>query len=346
MKAAVLVRQNAPLELYEVEIPKLDIGQVLVKVEHSGICGKQIDEITGRQGEDRFLPHLLGHEGGGEVVETGPGVTKVKAGDPVVMHWVKSTGIDSPPPRFDYRGQVLSAGWVTTFSDFTIASENRLTPVAGDVPSEARALLGCAVTTGLGIVFNNARLLPGQSIAVFGVGGVGLNVVQGAELVSAYPIVAIDRSGEKLDFARKFGATHTFNADKTDVGTALLDLSRGRGFDAVVDTTGLNRVRELAYDATHPKTGVTVLCGVPFSRDRLAIDSFPLHMGRRLVGSHGGDTVPETDIPRYVELYRRGRLKLLELITDRFGLADINQAVETVRAGRACGRCVIDMGRA
>jgi S-(hydroxymethyl)glutathione dehydrogenase / alcohol dehydrogenase len=346
MKAAVLVRQNAPLELYEVEIPKLDIGQVLVKVEHSGICGKQIDEITGRQGADRFLPHLLGHEGGGEVVEIGPGVTKLKPGDPVVMHWVKSSGIDAPPPRFAHRGQVLSAGWVTTFSDFTIASENRLTPVEGDVPSAVRALLGCAVTTGLGIVFNNARLLPGQSIAVFGVGGVGLNVVQGAALVSAHPIVAIDRSDEKLNFARQFGATHTLNADQTDVGAALADLSHGRGFDAVVDTTGLNPVRELAYDATHPKAGITVLCGVPFSRDRLAIDSFPLHMGRRLVGSHGGDTVPATDIPRYVELYRLGKLKLLELITDRFGLADINQAVETVRSGRACGRVVIEMEHA
>lgn len=346
MKAAVLVQQNAPLEVYEVELPKLDVGQVLVRVEHSGICGKQIDEITGRQGEDRFIPHLLGHEGGGEVLETGPGVTKVKPGDHVVMHWVKSTGIDSPPPRFTYKGQVLSAGWVTTFSDYTIASENRLTPVGNDVPSDVRALLGCAVTTGLGIVFHNAKLLPGQSIAVFGVGGVGLNVVQGADLVNAYPIVAIDRNDDKLEYARRFGATHTLNAEKVDVAEALKDLSKGRGFDVVVDTTGHNQVRQIAYDATHPKTGLTVLCGVPFSRDRLAIDSFPLHMGRRLIGSHGGDTVPEVDIPRYVELYRLGRLKLSELITNRFGLGAVNEAVQLVRTGQACGRCVIEMGHA
>src|SRR5437667_3958994 len=345
MKTAVLVKQNAALEIYEVELPKLDIGQVLVKVEHSGICGKQIDEITGRQGEDKFIPHLLGHEGGGEVLEVGPGVRKVKSGDRVVMHWVKGSGIDSLPPRFNYKGQVLSAGWVTTFSSHAIASENRLTPVEGDVPSDVRALLGCAVTTGLGIVFNNAKLLPGQSIAVFGVGGIGLNVVQGADLVNAYPIVGIDLSDDKLDYSRKFGATHTINADKVDVAAALRDLSGGRGFDAVVDTTGINSVRTTAYDATAAKSGVTVLCGVPLAGDRLAIDSFPLHMGRRLVGSHGGDTVPDTDIPRYVELYKQGKLRLDELITNRFGLADINQAVETVRAGRACGRCVIEMGR-
>jgi S-(hydroxymethyl)glutathione dehydrogenase / alcohol dehydrogenase len=343
MKAAVLVKQNAPLEVYEVEIPMLEVGQVLVRVEHSGICGKQIDEITGRQGEDRFLPHLLGHEGGGKVVDTGPGVTKVKPGDAVVMHWVKGTGIDSAPPRFRHKGEVVSAGWVTTFSDYTIASENRLTPVAADVPSEVRALLGCAVTTGLGIVFRNARLLPGQSIAVFGAGGVGLNVVQGAALVSAYPIVAIDKGRDKLDFARQFGATHTLDAGEAGVGEALRELTHDAGFDAVIDTTGLNAVRALAYDATHPKTGVTILCGVPSAGDRLAIDSFPLHMGRRLIGSHGGDTVPEVDIPRYVGLYQRSKLKLAELITDCFSLADINEAVATVRAGHARGRCVIDM---
>jgi S-(hydroxymethyl)glutathione dehydrogenase/alcohol dehydrogenase len=343
MKAAVLVKQNAPLEIYEVGLRKLEVGQVLVKVEHSGICGKQTDEIIGRQ-EDKYIPHLLGHEGGGEVVEIGPGVGKVKPGDRVVMHWMKGSGIESAPPRFDYKGQVLSAGWVTTFSDYTIASENRLTAVDPDVPSDVRALLGCAVTTGLGIVFNNAKLLPGQSIAVFGVGGLGLNVVQGADLVNAYPIVAIDRNEAKLDFARKFGATHTINVEKEDAAAVLKDLSHGIGFDAVVDTTGLNKVRETAYDATHAKTGITVLCGVPFASDRLSIDSYPLHMGRRIIGSHGGDTRPDTDIPRYVALYNRGRLRIGELITNRFRFADINSAIEIMRRGDACGRCVIEMG--
>ena len=342
MKAAVLVKQNAELEIYEIDVPKLDVGQVLVRIEYSGICGKQIDEISGRQGEDRYIPHLLGHEGGGEVVEIGPGVTKVKPGDRVVMHWVKGSGIDSRPPRFSYRGQVLSAGWVTTFSDYTIASENRLTPAPQGAPGDVLALLGCAVTTGLGIVFHNARLLPGQSIAVFGVGGVGLNVVQGADLVNAYPIVALDRSDAKLEFARQFGATHTVNVEKVDAAAALKELSRGLGFQAVVDTTGINTIREIAYDATHQKAGTTILCGVPYATDRLSIDSFPLHIGRRVIGSDGGDTVPDLDIPRYFELYRLGKLRLDELITNRFKLAEINRAVETVRAGQAWGRCLIE----
>jgi S-(hydroxymethyl)glutathione dehydrogenase / alcohol dehydrogenase len=343
MKAAVLVKQNSALEIYDIDVPKLEVGQVLVRVEYSGICGKQIDEITGRQGGDPYIPHLLGHEGGGEVVEVGPGVTKVKPGDRVVMHWVKGSGIDSRPPRFHYRGQLLSAGWVTTFGDHTIASENRLTPMPQGAPGDVLALLGCAVTTGLGIVFHNARLLPGQSIAVFGVGGVGLNVVQGADLVNAYPIVALDRSDAKLEFARQFGATHTVNVDQVDPGAALTELSGGLGFDAVVDTTGINAARETAYEATRQKGGITILCGVPFAADRLSIDSFPLHMGRRIIGSHGGETVPDLDIPRYFELYRLGKLRLDELITNRFKLAEINRAVETVRAGQVFGRCLIEM---
>ena len=238
---------------------------------------------------------------------------------------------------------MLSAGWVTTFSDYTIASENRLTPMPQEAPGDVLALLGCAVTTGLGIVFHNIRLLPGQSIAVFGVGGVGLNVVQGADLVNAHPIVALDRSDAKLEFARRFGATHTVNVDESDPRAALDELSAGRGFDAVVDTTGINTVREIAYQSTRQKAGVTILCGVPFAGDRLSINSFPLHMGRRIIGSHGGDTVPDLDIPRYFELYRLGKLRLDELITSRFKLAEINKAVEAVRAGQVCGRCLIEM---
>ena len=183
--------------MVELEMPSLDVGQVLVKVEYSGICGKQLDEISGKQGPDPYLPHLLGHEGGGIVAEIGPGVRKVSAGDHVVVHWTKGAGIDSAPPRFKWDGAVISAGWATTFSDYTIVSENRLTTVPKDLRLDVAALLGCAVTTGLGIVFNNAQLMPGQSIAVFGVGGVGLNVVQGAALVNAYPIVAVDLTDDK-----------------------------------------------------------------------------------------------------------------------------------------------------
>jgi len=339
VKAAILVQQNSPLVVSEVDVPPLDVGQVLVRVKYSGICGKQLEEISGKRGDDPYLPHLLGHEGAGVVEDVGPGVRKVKPGDHVVLHWVKRPGIDSAPPRFLWEGSTLSAGWVTTFSQWTIASENRVTPIPAEIGFDVASLLGCAVTTGLGIVFNNAGLRPGQSIVVFGVGGIGLNVIQGAALVNAHPIVAVDLYGHKLDQALDFGATHTVNASSGDLNDTLDELSSGHGFDAAVDTTGRSGTRETAYQATS-NTGSTIFAGVPHHQETITVDSFPLHFGRRVMGSHGGDTRPDVDIPRYIRLYQLGKLKLEEQISHRFTLDDINEAVEVVRKGEA-QRCIV-----
>jgi len=342
MTAAILEQPRRPLVVADdVEIPALEVGHVLVKVQASGVCGKQLDEISGRQGNDPYLPHLLGHEGAGLVVDIGPGVTKVKPGDHVVLHWIKGSGINAVPPRFSRRGGRINAGCVTTFSTYTVASENRLTPVPHDVPFDTACLLGCAATTGLGIVFNNAQLLPGQSILVYGIGGVGLNVLQGAMLVNAYPIVAVDVHEHKLEQACEFGATHTFRADQSHVEQALRALTGDRGFDAAVDATGLAPVRELVYRLTS-NTGRTILAGVPHHEDRMTIDSFPVHFGRRLIGVHGGDIQPDVDIPRFVGLFQRGQLKLNEQITHHFDLEQVNEAIEVVRQGKA-GRCVLVM---
>lgn len=343
MRAAILVAQNAPLVVDEVEEPMLEVGQVRVVLEASGICGKQIDEITGKRGNDPFIPHLLGHEGVGRVTEIGPGVRKVAPGDRVVLHWVKGSGIDSAAPRFRRNDTTISAGWVTTFGTRTIASENRVTPVAEDVPSEVAALLGCAITTGLGIVFNDAQLTAGRSIVVFGAGGVGLNVIQGASLVSGHPIVAVDLTEAKLDRARRLGATHAVDGRSPELERELRAITSDAGFDAAVDTTGARSAIETAYAVTG-RTGTTVLAGVPDERTRITIDPFPLNGGRRLVGSHGGGTRPDVDIPRYAALHRAGKLQLGGLVTHRFPLDRVNEAVEVVRAGEA-GRVVLTMAR-
>lgn len=341
-KAAILVRQQAPLEIAEVEIPPLDVGQVLVRLSSSSLCGKQLDEISGKRGADAFLPHLLGHEGGGTVVETGPGVRKVRPGDRVVLHWMKGSGIDSAPPAFRRNGARVNAGCVTTFSEQTVVSENRVTPVGPAMPLELVCLLGCAVTTGLGIVFHEAGVKPGESIAVFGVGGVGLNVVQAARLVHAHPIVAVDLHARKLELAAAFGATHALDASQDGLPAALAALAGSRGFDVTVDTTGHHEVLQRAYQATAP-AGRTVMAGVIHHERPVAIDPYPLHFGRRLIGSHGGATNPDRDIPRYAALYAQGALKLEEQITHRFRLEQINDAVDAVRTGCA-GKCVITMG--
>lgn len=342
-RAAILVEQMAPLVIDEVEIPELGFGQVLVKVGHSGVCGKQIDEVLGKR-PDPYIPHLLGHEGAGVVEEVGPGVQKVKPGDSVVLHWVKGSGIDSQTPKFSWNGSRVNAGNVTVFSDLTVVSENRVTPINPGIPTDEAALLGCAVTTGMGIVNNNANLRPGQSIVVFGVGGIGMNVIQAAALVTANPIIAIDIHDRKLKWASAFGATHTLNGGLQDPVAFLNDLTGGKGVDAAVDTVGAPDVRTMAYNVTS-NTGVTVFAGVPYAKDRMTIDSFPLHFGRRVVGSHGGDTRPDVDIPTCARLYKLGKIKLKEQITHTFPLDQVNEAIDLVRRG-GVGRCVLSMDNA
>ncbi len=223
MKAAILVEQRQPLVVAEIELPQtLEVGQVLVKIHYSGICGSQLGEMDGAKGEDKFLPHLLGHEGSGSVVATGPGVRQVKAGDKVVLHWRKGPGIEAVPPKYRWDGKTVNAGWVTTFNEYAIVAENRITPIPADSDMEVAALFGCAVTTGFGVVVNNAKLKIGESVVVFGAGGVGLNIVQAAAMVSAYPVIAVDLHDNRLELAKQMGATHLINSKKVDARQAIM----------------------------------------------------------------------------------------------------------------------------
>lgn len=340
-RAAILVESHRPLVVEEIELPALGVGQVLVKVHVSGICGAQLGEIAAVKGPDKFLPHLLGHEGGGVVEDIGPGVTHVKAGDHVCLHWRKGNGIHAQPAKYNWNGKTVNSGWVTTFSERTVVSENRLTPIPQDTPFEIAALMGCAVTTALGLINNDAQLKIGQSIAVFGCGGVGLNVVQAAAMVSAHPIIGIDLYDTKLAFARRFGATHTLNSKTADLRAEIRRIVGPQGVDVAVENTGHVRLIELAYELTAPQ-GRTILVGVPRHDQDITIHSLPLHFGKVLTGCEGGQSHPPLDIPRYLRLYRAGKLKLDELITHRFPLERINDALDTVRGGEA-GRVVLTM---
>lgn len=340
-RAAILETLNHPLVVDEVEFSALDVGQVLVEVGASGICGAQLNEIQGVKGEDKFLPHLLGHEGGGRVLETGPGVAQVRKGDHVVMHWRKGAGIQSKTPQYRWNGRPVNAGWVTTFNERAIVSENRLTPIGQDVPFEIAALMGCAVTTALGLINNLAQLKIGQSIAVLGCGGVGLNVVQGAAMVAADPIIAVDIHDHKLDLARSFGATHLINTKRSDLRDEVRKIVGKAGVDVFVENTGLVNLIEAAYELTGAR-GRTILVGVPRHDQDITIHSLPLHFGKVLTGCEGGSCDPNADIPRYLNLYAKGKLDLNRLITHRHPLSEINRALDEFRSGLV-GRCVITM---
>lgn len=343
IKAAILVQQNAPLEIAEIDSPeRLRYGQVLVKVHYSGICGAQINEIEGAKGPDRFLPHLLGHEGCGTVLEVGEGVKTTKKGDKVVMHWRPSNGIQCETPTYLWNGRKVNAGWVTTFNDHAVVSENRVTPIPAAFDSRLAPLFGCAITTAIGVVNNNAQVKVGHSVVVFGVGGVGLCIAQAAQMVSAHPIVAVDVVDAKLEMASRFGATHCINSRKTsDLEKAIRDIVGASGADVVVETTGIAQVIETAYDLAQPQ-GKIILVGVPRKGDNISIYSLPLHFKKILTGSEGGDAEPHNDIPRYLRLVQAGKFRLDGLITHEFPLEAINDAIGLVKQGEA-GRIVVKM---
>lgn len=333
--AAILVENNRPLAVEEIEWSgPLRFGQVLVRLHYSGICGAQINEIEGAKGPDKFLPHLLGHEGSGEVLEVGEGVTRVSAGDHVVLHWRQAAGIQSPTPSYNWKGRKVNSGWVTTFNSHAVVSENRLTPIPKDFPMNLAPLFGCAVTTAVGVVNNDAQVKIGESVVVFGVGGVGLNICQAAAMVSADPIIGVDITEEKVAMAKKWGATDTFNS-KTDAG--FLEKIRARvgvaGADVVIDTTGNARVIEMAYGLTH-QDGRTILVGVPRKGDNVSIYTLPLHFKKVLKGSHGGNIYPDKLIPQLIALIRNRKMNIENQYSHEFSLTEINKALYSLKSSQ------------
>lgn len=345
-KAAILVELKKPLVIEEIESPPLRFGQVLVKILVSGICGAQINEIEGAKGPDKFLPHLLGHEATATVVECGEGVTTVKPGDRVVCHWRKGAGLQAPTPKYKSQLGDVNSGWVTTFSDYSILSENRVTKVPSDFDPESGALLGCAVTTALGVVNNNAKLGIGESIAVFGTGGVGLNIIQFAAKVGAHPIIGIDLHDHKLELARKLGASHTLNARQGDLREEIRKIVGAQGVDVAIENTGVADVIETAYEVTASQ-GRVILVGVPPKAARHpSFYTLPLHFKKVLTGSEGGDCRPEIDIPKLVRLCQAGRLDFRDLVSKRYRLEQINKAIDDLKNGRVAGRCMVQMDQA
>ena len=345
MLAAILTQTKSPLEIAELKMPdRLAFGQVHVRVHYSGICGAQLNEIEAAKGEDKFLPHLLGHEGSGTVLAVGEGVKRVRAGDHVVLHWRQSAGLQCDPPKYGWNGRTVNAGWVTTFNDEAVISENRLTVIPQDFDLRLAPLFGCAVTTAVGVVNNDAQVKIGQSVVIFGIGGVGLNIAQAARMVSANPVVGVDLVDNKLSMAREWGLTHAFNS-RTE-GDGLEQKIRGivgpGGADVVVDTTGNARVIELAYSLTHAD-GRTILVGVPRKGDNVSIYTLPLHFKKILKGSHGGSVSPDIEIPRLINLVRTGTMRLDGLVTHTFPLEQVNEAIAALKSGEAA-RVLLDMG--
>jgi S-(hydroxymethyl)glutathione dehydrogenase/alcohol dehydrogenase len=337
--AAILVEQRQPLVLDEVEIPALTYGQVLVQVHVSRICGSQLGEIDGVKGPDRFLPHLLGHEGGGIVVEVGPEVRHVKVGDRVVLHWRPGNGIEARPPVYNWNGKKANAGWITTFNNYAVITENRLTVVPPDTDFELCSLLADTLTTGFGVITNDAKVKIGESVVIIGCGGIGLGVVLGARLAGANPIIAVDIHHNKLQKASAYGATHVINSAQTDFALEVKRILNGQSPDVVIDGTGNPTVLEKAFPLAGNR-GRCVIFGVMSHDKKMTLNTLPLHFGKVLTGSHGGGSLPAEDIPRYLRLLKDGCYDVTGFVSHRIPLTDINDGIAKMRAGEVI-HCMI-----
>ncbi|MFN5456106.1 zinc-binding dehydrogenase, partial [Bradyrhizobium sp.] len=338
-QAALLVQTGQPLVLAEIETPALKPGQVLVEIAYSGACGTQVMEWRGDKGEDKWVPHCLGHEGTGTVIEAGSAVTKVKAGDKVVLSWIKGTGIEAGGAVYDWDGKKVNAGGVTTFQRHAVVSENRLTLLPPDLPMDVAVLLGCAAPTGMGAVYNVLKVQPGDAVAVFGTGGIGLNALMAAALAGAMPVIGIDPNPTRRALAQIYGATHVIDAS----GDVLAEIKKivPQGVDLAVESSGIPAVMEQAINATRQQGGRAVVIGNAKHGAVLSLNPGVFNQGKSLLGTWGGDSVPDRDYGRYGRLLNSGRFPVRDLLSKPYSLAQADQALQDLAAGKV-GRPLID----
>lgn len=340
MKAAVLYELNKPLIIEDLEIPHLNRGQVLVKILCSGVCHTQINELKGIKGIDKYLPHTLGHEAAGIVEDIGIDVKKVKVGDYVVLHWMKGSGIDAGSTEYLSGNKKINSGAITTFSEYAVISENRMTKIPKEVPPDVASVLGCAVLTGGGMVKNDLKTNSDNTIAVFGVGGLGLSAVLLASSIGCSTIIAVDIKDDKLKLAKDCGATHIINAIKEDSIYKIKEITNG-GVDQAVEASGINKVIEGAFESIKDG-GTLVFAANVVKGSKICLDPWDLINGKKILGTYGGSAKPDEDIPYYVDLYLKGKLNVEKLVTHNYKLEEINQSFKGVEEGKV-GRAIIWM---
>jgi S-(hydroxymethyl)glutathione dehydrogenase / alcohol dehydrogenase len=350
MRAAVLYEVRTPLRIEDFDLPDVGSTQVRVRLAASGVCHSDWHVVKG-DWPHIPVPGILGHEGAGIVAEVGPEVTTVKPGDHVVLSWKRNCGVcemcqrgypnlcDATPdergrPRFPGSDRTMDKMLgLGTFGTETIVPEDVVIPIDDDIPLGQAALVGCGVMTGVGAVINTAQVEPGMSVAVFGCGGVGLNCIQGAALVGADPIIAIDIRENKLQMAKTFGATHVVNAAQEDPVARIRAITGGPGVHYAFEAIGLTPEPFIQSIECTRKRGLTVYVGhAPFNTP-VTIDARILMPEKMVMGSMYGTARPRIDFPRLLRLYKDGRLRLDELVSREYALDEVNEAFAALDRG-------------
>jgi S-(hydroxymethyl)glutathione dehydrogenase/alcohol dehydrogenase len=366
MRAAVFYEPGKPLAVEEIEVAPPKEGEVLIRMAAAGVCHSDYHAIAGDMPVP--APIILGHEGAGVVEEVGPGVSSLKKGDHVVSVWRYSCGaceycltarpqlcptgnemrlngsLSDGTKRFK-KGSVEIGHFlgVSTFSEYSVVSERSALKIRDDMPLDKAALVSCAVITGVGAVVNGVKARPGESVAVFGAGGIGLNAIQGAKLAGAEPIIAVDVMQNKLEMAKKFGATHLVNASDEDAVERIRELTGGQGAHYAIEAIGNTEVAAQAFNAIR-RGGTAVMVGITSPKSTAAIPTLDLvTQEKKLIGSLYGSSVPRLMVPRLIELYMAGKLNLDDLLTRSYPLEKINEAYEALINGEVA-RSVIAYG--
>ncbi len=358
-RVVVLPGHPGPLQIHEIQLPDPGAHHVIVRQFASGICHSQLHQMHG----PRTAPTLLGHESTGVVLAAGREVSHVEEGDKVMVTWVPrdAENSDRPPEPAMLKladGSEVSSQNVFTWADHTIADEQYVVKVPSSTPDDVSSIIGCAVMTGAGAVYHTARVQRGESVAIFGVGGVGLCAVVAARVIGADPIIAVDLDETKLEFARSFGATHGIDASKVDPVQAIRDLTVRKGsygigrqpvsgVDYAFDCIGIKTTMEQILPAARGGSfgvgpgGTAVLVGVPSTG--LELDPRDLLMNeKRYIGSIGGSCRPDRDFPMFLQWHRNGLLDLEALVTERYPIDQINEATSALEAGQIRGRAILE----
>ncbi len=358
-RAAVAFAAGQPLEIVEVDLEGPKAGEVLVEIKATGVCHTDAFTLSGDDPEGAF-PAILGHEGAGVVVEVGPGVKSVAPGDHVIPLYtpecrecdyclhpktnlcqaIRSTQGQGLMPdgssRFSYKGQkILHYMGCSTFSNYTVLPEIAVAKIRKDAPFDKVCYIGCGVTTGVGAVAFTMKVEPGSTVAVFGLGGIGLNVIQGARMVGASRIIGVDLNPAKVELARRFGMTDFVNpAEVKDVTQAIIDMTNG-GVDYSFECIGNVKVMRQALECCHKGWGQSCIIGVAGAGQEISTRPFQLVTGRVWRGSAFGGARGRTDVPKIVDWYMDGRIAIDELITHTMPLEDINKAFDLMHAGES-----------
>ncbi|PCI38397.1 MAG: acetoin dehydrogenase [Elusimicrobia bacterium] len=339
-RAAILREIGKPLTIETLTLPELKPGQALVKMKLAGVCHSQRIEASGGRGPDRFLPHLMGHEGVGEVLAVGSENSKVAVGDQVVLSWLRGSGVDGGGVHYTIGDEVVNAGPIATFCDTPIVSEVCITKIDSSVEAAAAVLAGCALPTGAGTVWNAAPAQKDGSVCIIGAGGVGLAALSGAVQAGWGTIVGVDVKPMRLDRAKEIGATHVIDASREDVAEAAKKITDGSGFDLVLECAGTQKTMESAIPLAG-RRGTVVIVGNLAKGKKIQVDPFDLIAGRTLRGSWGGWINPDQDIERFVRMSVEGELPYQPLLGKRFSLDRVNEALDAL-LGDEPGRPLIE----